>query len=1171
MKLSELQDILHAADPAAVLVSPRVLSRVIQEVCHLRGLLWTVPHSMSYVVDRHQLFRHVEQEELELESNQLLPDKVILLARPTDEEQGPRATPALLLNYWRLLFHAKVHFLLQQRHAEGQLTQAQLRDRLEHIGAAELQEIRTVLNQENLLTPDADERALYVEFAAVFLELCYFFPRLLHSYFPGLRDPEQTKQILAQDVDAEALFKQTRLRGAPDPGAFRSGSPDEAYEYYHKLILLSERAAQQNNLVRAATLRRRAARVAPTPLAFSTRNEAVAYLQKLLQRLQVALQLTDAEAAEWLKDLPTLLDRADQGRTPVEATLLYDLQATCLEYERDLYALDVIEWALSAGRRPIKRPLPSQRMVRVMKQLRVAVQRLTLARLAEEDRQHFGNLLQAALHKCEERLRTSFRPVLSTALYDVGLRPTNPLEQTAFHKVIEEILDRISANGFLTFGDLRDTISRNQLKLPDVGTPQEYIRGDPLLRLDRRLATLLDGVYRPSEVYLRILERMTALMFGTFSGRFLTQYVLIPLGGAFLAIEVANLLLKLLHDVNIVHEAVMLAPWHYTLNNKSVPEVLPWLYYPSLALLAAFAFGLWHRPVFRRRVSLLGWDVLVALRRLFLDVPVSLVQVPALRWFVSSWAFQLCYWYLFKPVVIVLLLWLCLPMLPEAYDHWLTYVVVFIAAAVVVNSRIGRALNEVLNQTVLRVLQLLRAGLLVGLVRLVTQVFQTVVDAVEYVLFVVDEYLRFRTGDTRLSLVVRLAIGVVWFPISYLARFYMLVLIEPGFNPLKFPISTIAAKFLYPLIILLDLRTQLEPVIGSWLYWGVVAPTMFLLPDAVAFIIWETKGNWGLYRATRPRTIRPVPVGGHGETIPALLRPGFHSGTVPRYYTRLRAAERAGLQSGNWSAARTWRHHLEEVEEAVRQFATRELAYLINQSTSWQARPLRVGRVTLASNRVLVELLAAGPGDRPCWLEFEDARGWLVAHIAELGFLEHLTGAQARALNTALASLYKLAGVDLVREQLAANLPEWVAAYDIVPDGLMLWLDQRHGEARFCDLRRNKGLLRAPDEVGEPPPGQERTVLDVRGLLFADAPLSWQQCLESWQRDPEGKGQPPLVCGGQELLLLGKATPSDVEKTVLLMTGRESSAAHATHALGPQQPIRPPSAPATHLKPLAPE
>src|SRR5207237_6591155 len=120
-------------------------------------------------------------------------------------------------------------------------------------------------------------------------------------------------------------------------------------------------------------------RVAPAALTPSTRAEAEADLQRLTVRLQAALQLDGEEAAEWLKDLPALLDKADQGdqgSRPVEASLLYDLQNVCLEHERDIYALDLVEWLLSAGKRPIKRPLPTQPLVPVIRQLRSAAQRL---------------------------------------------------------------------------------------------------------------------------------------------------------------------------------------------------------------------------------------------------------------------------------------------------------------------------------------------------------------------------------------------------------------------------------------------------------------------------------------------------------------------------------------------------------------------------------------------------------------------------------------------------------------------------------------------------------------------------------------------------------------------------------------------------------------------------
>ena len=69
--------------------------------------------------------------------------------------------------------------------------------------------------------------------------------------------------------------------------------------------------------------------------------------------------------------------------------------------------------------------------------------------------------------------------------------------------------------------DLRDTLSRSQLKLPDLGGVGELLLGDRLIRANRGLAVVLDGVYRRGEVYLRWLQRLSSLAFGTAVGRFL--------------------------------------------------------------------------------------------------------------------------------------------------------------------------------------------------------------------------------------------------------------------------------------------------------------------------------------------------------------------------------------------------------------------------------------------------------------------------------------------------------------------------------------------------------------------------------------------------------------------------------------------------------------------------
>jgi len=1093
MKLAELQHALRVTDPAAVLVSPRVLERVIQEVYRLPALVWHVPHRQSCVVDRQILFRHVEQEELDLEADRLLPDTVVLLSRPTAEELDDTDRDGLLVKYWRLLFHANIHIELANRQAAGKLNAEEVDARLAALGSTEFEEIRAVLVQDLYLPATASALAVYIEFAAVYLELRHFAPALLATYFPGIDDVQGVEGLLARDLDAEEILARTRLSDVPAPLLEAAERGDEAHEYYWKLIKTAERKALAGNVVHAAILRTRAGRVAPSALARSTRALAQEDLQQLMTRLKAALQLTDDETAEWMWDLIALLDKADQGSRPVEAAFLYDLQKVCLDSERDLYALDVMEWLLSAGHRPLKRALPGQRLVRVTRHLRSAAQRLTLARLSDPDRQHLAGLLQAAVHHCEQGLRVRLRPVLTTALEDVGLVPGNPLEQTAFQKIIEELLERISSQGFLTFGDLRDAISRNQLKLVDLGDPEEFVRGDPLLRLDRRLATLLDGIYRPSTFYMRMLERFTALNFGTLVGRWITRFVTLPFGGAYLLWE----------GVKIVLEH---SPGPVPLPSPPV-DLGVWLG------LGVFLLGLLHSSRLRRGLVQVGKLAVRPLRRAFVDAPLWLVRWPALRRAVASWPLQLCYWYLLKPLLVCALLWL---FLAQAFADLPRGAVIFLAINVMLNTRAGHAAQEMVRVALARFVDLLRAGLLPGLVRLVLAVFKHAVEFVESMLFTVDEWLRFRSDTGAAGLAIRLVLGVLWYPVSYLARFYMVVLVEPGFNPVKFPISCIASKFVYPIMGPLTpaLFAWLTPITGAVLATLILGPTLFLLPDVFGFLIWEMKENWSLYRANRPRALGPVAVGAHGETVRQLLQPGFHSGTVPRLYARLRRAERHALKTGNHRDVRAVRLALEDVTAAVTLFVQGELVSLVRQTPSWQEQDLRVGQVTLASNRIGIELMHGCFPDVRMRLGIEFQAGWLVVGIRDPGWLGRLTAEQAQVLAAALARLYKLAGVDLAREQLAANLPPGSGGYHLTSEGLVVWREQQRDQAAIYDLRARNGTLRPRSLHGAE---GEWPFLDPKRVIFADVTLTWDQCVRWWDVNRKGAGR---TLPGPEVALL---------------------------------------------------
>src|SRR5262249_26003885 len=279
---------------------------------------------------------------------------------------------------------------------------------------------------------------------------------------------------------ANALFAATRLAGAPDPVTPTDTRSDESQEAYIQLVRSAQRASNRGNTVAAAILRMRASRIAPAAQTAPTRQAAEGDIDQLATRLAGALRLSEAEKSDWARHLKLLLEKADQGAQPTEAKVLYDLQNACIDYEKEIYTVDLGEWVMSAGKRSIMQPLPSQRLVRINNDVRAAIGRLNEVRLADVDRSHLTRLMQAALDRGEELLRSRFGPVLRTAMEDVGLRPRGPVTAAAFEKIVAELIDRISRNGFLTFMELRDTLSRNQLKMPDLAEAEDFLRGDPL-------------------------------------------------------------------------------------------------------------------------------------------------------------------------------------------------------------------------------------------------------------------------------------------------------------------------------------------------------------------------------------------------------------------------------------------------------------------------------------------------------------------------------------------------------------------------------------------------------------------------------------------------------------------------------------------------------------------
>jgi hypothetical protein len=436
----QLERALVAVDPAVCLVAPRILRRVIKADRRLVGLGLRVPHIKSYVIAREALRRIATRDELGVASGRELPEIVVLLVRPEPDKLAALSGEEALVLYWRLLFHAQLHIALEARLSEGRVTGAGVRHRIQRIGPTEFDAIRDMLHQENFLMPPRDDRTVYIEFAALYLELRQFAPRLLPRYFSGLTDLAAIDALLAEDVDAAAVLARTRPPGAPEPAAVTrpngqalrprealiepvAGPPSE--KAYRQFVLRADRARAVGNVVRAAILRMQAAHVAQPGRERGARNAAKAELAVLVDRLKPALQLTETEAKTWRLVLPSLLGPAAHGVWPVEARMLYDLQKVCVDHERELYTADLVEWVRSAFRRPIRRPLPEERQVLLLKHLRTAARRLRSVRVPEADRSQLVEMLLAAVTRKERELRERFRPRVVGVLDEAGLVPQN--------------------------------------------------------------------------------------------------------------------------------------------------------------------------------------------------------------------------------------------------------------------------------------------------------------------------------------------------------------------------------------------------------------------------------------------------------------------------------------------------------------------------------------------------------------------------------------------------------------------------------------------------------------------------------------------------------------------------------------------------------------------------
>ena len=279
----------------------------------------------------------------------------------------------------------------------------------------------------------------------------------------------------------------------------------------------------------------------------------------------------------------------------------------------------------------------------------------------------------------------------------------------------------------------------------------------------------------------------------------------------------------------------------------------------------------------------------------------------------------------------------------------------------------------------------------------------------------------------------------------------------------------------------------------------IVPPTVLALPGVFGFLVWELKENFRLYAQNRAVNLEPVAIGHHGETMVALLRPGLHSGTVPKLFTKLR---RASMKQDHAGVAKQ-EEAIAEVREAVERFVDRRVVALLATSPAWSFGAVELAHVELTASRVAVGLRREG-SSKPFVVAFEEQSGLLCARVAESGFADDLDERGRVALENALAVLYRLAAVDLAHEAIEAAIDG--AAYDVSEDGLVVWPGQGYRTELVYSLAMAGKV--APKVHGEAP-AEERARARRRGAAAANAPdRVWSVPRHAWETEAPKRLEP---------------------------------------------------------------
>lgn len=1171
--MHKLDEILEAADTGAVLVTRTVLDRLLLIHWKQPPLVGQVPRRDFVVMDRQVLVNRVDSTELLIPSDRNLPRNVLVLERPGEEDLGllrksdpfgpgshdpahalhtfdsdeheiRRRQRTVLVEVWKRLFLAMVdRALLESATGESDNGKALVRlGALIPEGTIEFDEVSRVLAREKCVLPDSSCPMILREFALVFLGLRCFSPQATGYWFPTLSLAKQDEiyAALGEDLPVEELLDRSRLVPWLEAASDEDDLQSEANQFFIRLQRLADQSLEKGRLVDAAILRVRASRVAPAHKSNPARIMACAHLRQMVQVIHQRLGLAENQIDEATAVLDPLLEKADQGHKNREEKLLRELENIYEDVISPPQTLDLMGWILSGGTSRLRRPRILVDVIRATRFLRLAQQHLTFTRIDNSARQSVEALLRKARLVNETEVRGQIGPVLYEALNDAGFSPPSQLGQLALGQIVETLIDRILEQGFLTFQNLRDSLAVSPVKMPDLANLAQWVRGDELLRLDRRLATLLEGVYQPSELYGAMLERATAASFGTGLGRFISLFVLFPYLTAFVVVAFIYHLFKTLEHNNLGPTTTDRDTLELCVISAAVGTVvLVFIARPRVRLMAGHILG--------RTVDFLTWAFLELPRKVSSSEIVQSVVLEPLSWVLS---------YGVKPILASLGMRYFQPLWFEELAGWILWFVIF---NVLLNMRPGLMAGALIIRSLKKVFSLLGNGLLSGAVLLWQGILKKMLTGIDGMILTVEEWISVRQKDDGLWIALQALLQSLWFPLGYALRFSFMVVIEPFLNPVKLPVCFVAMKIFYP-VIGPPLHLALDGTLNFFLVEAAVWVIDFIIPGAFGFFFWEFRENWRLYEANRPKKMPPAMFGPQAETMRELLEPGFHAGTIPAVYRRLRKACDLRATRSDLRLERACLREIGEISEDLARLTRRQFCDILDSCVAWQnlmaevaspraslsASPsakspedsagipstgFSVRPPILATNRIIIILDWFHPGknlaNNPLSIDIEFMAGRLFVRIDNPPWLTRIPAEATRSLTASLAWFFTQMGIGVSNEHLMAGLPSGFIRASIVDRAITLFPLE---SSDLTDLTSMPPARLRIDWSGERifPVRRDSRIpkpFPAAAMIFGSVQMGWKDFVGWFEAEAKTPSCEPLFVGGVALNLLPLARP----------------------------------------------